>query len=181
MADEQRYIVFTAVGADRSGLVQHISRTIHEAGASIEDSRMAILGGEFALILLAAGSAEALGRVRDGRAALEERLGLAITLKDTTAATSGRRYLPYRLRVSGVDQPGIVSNISAILATHEVNVASLESRLQFAPLSGTPMFLLRAELQVPSELALSELRKTISDVCDAENLDFQLEPGSANV
>jgi glycine cleavage system regulatory protein len=56
-----------------------------------------------------------------------------------------------------------------------VNVASLDSRLAHAPLSGTPMFVLEAELQVPSELALSELRRELGALCDDENLDYVLE------
>jgi glycine cleavage system regulatory protein len=37
------------------------------------------------------------------------------------------------------------------------------------------MFVLSAELQVPSEVALSSLRRDIAAVCDEENLDFVLE------
>ena len=52
MDGDRRYVVLTAVGPDRPGLVNQLSSLIREAGASIEDSRMAILGGEFAMILL---------------------------------------------------------------------------------------------------------------------------------
>jgi glycine cleavage system transcriptional repressor len=83
--------------------------------------------------------------------------------------------LPYRLRVSGFDVPGIVASVSAVLAQRGVNVASLESRVQNAPLSGTPLFVLNAEIQVPSEVAVSALRKELATVCDEKNLDFLLE------
>ena len=55
MDENRRYMVLTAVGPDRPGLVNHLSSFIREADASIEDSRMAILGGEFAMILLISG------------------------------------------------------------------------------------------------------------------------------
>lgn len=177
MSAGPRYLVLTAVGRDRPGLVQRISRTIHEAGANLEDSRMAILGGEFALILLASGSPESMKELHGRRGALETELELTITLKETTPQQTGRNYLPYRLRVTGVDRPGIVARVSAILAGRDINVASLESRLQHAPLSGTPMFVLNAELQIPSEVALADLRRSIAAVCEEENFDFWLESG----
>ena len=43
------YLVLTALGPDRPGLVNEISAMVLAAGANLEDSRMAILGGEFAL------------------------------------------------------------------------------------------------------------------------------------
>ena len=176
MESERRYKVLTAVGRDRPGLVQKIAAAIHESGANLEDSRMAILGGEFALILLFSGSAQAVEAAKQRAGKLESELGLRVALDDTSRAAP-RSFLPYRLRVTGVDRPGIVVTVSNVLAGLEVNVASLESRVQNAPESGTPMFLLNAELQVPSETLLASLRKDLTAACDEEDLDFSLEGG----
>jgi glycine cleavage system transcriptional repressor len=138
---------------------------------------MAILGGEFALILLYSGTGQGMARVDAELPGLEERLQLRIAVRDTTRAASTRSHLPYRIRVSGVDRPGIVARVSHVLAIRGINVESLESRVSPAPHSGTPLFLLRAELQVPSETALSALRAELSQVCDEENLDLLLEAG----
>jgi glycine cleavage system transcriptional repressor len=70
--------------------------------------------------------------------------------------------------------------VAEILARRGVNVASLESRLAYVPESGTPLFVLEAELQVPSEVALTELRRELSAQCDEENLDLSLEPGQGS-
>jgi glycine cleavage system transcriptional repressor len=177
MSSDRRYMVLTAVGPDRPGLVQEISSAISESSANLEDSRMAILGGEFALILLFSGPPAAVGQVSDRCSTFESRLGLRVALHETKPSTKGQEFLPYRLRVSGFDRPGIVASISKVLAGMGVNVASLESRVQNAPLSGTPMFVLSAEVQVPSQLVLSSLRKELSAACDEENLDFSLEAG----
>ena len=135
---------------------------------------MAILGGEFALLLLVSGPETAAAAVEKGAAPLGERLGLRVLLK-RTGRGQRREYLPYRISVTGFDRPGIVLRISEILARRGVNVASLESHLAYAPLSGTPMFVLEAELQVPSEVVLAELRRELSSQCDEENLDLSLE------
>ena len=175
MTQDQGYLVLSAVGPDRPGLVNEISALIRDAPANLEDSRMAILGGEFAVILLVSGARTALERIESNRAALERKTGLTITLKQTARSEQRRNFLPYRIRVTGVDRPGIVHGITQVLAGRGVNVASLESRLAFAAESGTPMFVLEAELQVPSEMALSQLRRDLGSACEEDNLDFTFE------
>jgi glycine cleavage system transcriptional repressor len=171
---DKAYLVLTAVGPDRPGLVNELSQMIHAAGANLEDSRMAILGGEFALLLLVSGSEQAMAKVEQTGPSLGEELGLKLMLKRTMRRDSPRDFLSYQIRVTGVDRPGIVHAVASVLAKRGINVASLDSRVSYAPLSGTPMFTLEAELQVPSEVALSELRRELSAICDDENLDFVL-------
>lgn len=173
---DKTYLVLTAVGPDRPGLVSEIASAIHGAGANLEDSRMAILGGEFALLLLLSGPERAATAVEQAALPLGERLGLRV-LSKRTGPGRHRDFLPYRIGVTGLDRPGIVLRISEILARRGVNVASLESRVVYAPLSGTPLFVLEAELQLPSEVALSELRRELAAQCEEENLDVSLEPG----
>lgn len=173
-SSEKTYLVLTAVGPDRPGLVSEIASAIHGAGANLEDSRMAILGGEFALLLLLSGPEVAAAAVEKAAGPLGEKLGLRV-LSKRTGRGQKTAFLPYRISVTGLDRPGIVLRISEILARRGVNVASLESHLAYAPLSGTPMFVLEAELQVPSEVVLAELRRELSSQCDEENLDLSLE------
>ena len=174
--DENRgYVVLTAVGPDRPGLVNDLSALVGEAGANIEDSRMAILGGEFAVIMLLSGPAGVIDRTRQIAPQVESDLGLSCLLKETSPAHPPADYLLYRIAVTGVDRPGIVQAIAGILADRDINVASLESRLTYAPFSATPMFVLEADLQVPSKIVLSELRHDLAATCEEENLDFRLE------
>jgi glycine cleavage system transcriptional repressor len=172
--NDKTYLVLTAVGPDRPGLVSEIASAIHGAGANLEDSRMAILGGEFALLLLLSGSDAAAGAVERAAGPLGEKLGLRVISKRTGRGPR-KEFLPYRISVTGFDRPGIVLLISEILARRGVNVASLESHLAYVPESGTPLFVLEAELQVPSEVVLAELRRELSAQCDEENLDLSLE------
>ncbi len=172
---ERRYVILTAVGPDRPGLVQDISALIHQAGANLEDSRMAILGGEFALILLFSGEPPSVERATADVHASADRLGLRVALHETKRAVGAPLVTTYRLRVSGVDRPGIVAGVSKLLADRRINVASLESRVQHAPLTGTLMFHLGAEIQLPSDSAASSLGEVLTRVCDEESLEFSLE------
>ena len=178
MDGDRQYVVLTAVGPDHPGIVNDLSSLIEEVGANIEDSRMAILGGEFAVILLISGPAESIERAKEIGGRIEAELGLRCILKETSPAHPASDYLLYRIEVTGADRPGIVHAIAAIFASHGINVASLESRLSYAPFSATPMFVLDASLQIPSKTVLSEVRRELTAVCDEENLDFRLEPGA---
>ncbi|MCZ6785066.1 MAG: hypothetical protein O7G30_17340, partial [Proteobacteria bacterium] len=48
----KRWFILSAIGGDRPGLVADLARLIYDADANLEDSRMTILGSDFAVILL---------------------------------------------------------------------------------------------------------------------------------
>ena len=77
MEQKQRETVLvSASGRDQPGIVDSVSGVIFDAGANLEDSRMAILGGEFALFVLVVGNADQLESVRSGLAAVASELTL---------------------------------------------------------------------------------------------------------
>lgn len=172
---DKSYLVITAVGPDRPGIVSELSALIHRTGANLEDSRMAVLGGEFAVLLLVSGTDRALEATALAASESAGLLGLSVQHRSTTGPRRASNVLPYTLKVSGFDRPGIVQAITGVLARRRVNVSSLESRLAFAPHSGTPLFVLEADLEVPSETVLSELRRELVSKCDEENLDLTFE------
>lgn len=178
MSAEKKYMVLTAIGADRPGLVERVASLIHSAGGNLEDSRMAILGGEFALILLFSGEARVVEAIQQSHHDLALELALTMSVRPTIPQRQKSDYLPYKLRVAGVDRSGIVARVSALLTRRQVNVAALDSSLSYAAHSGTPLFQLRADLEIPSRLALASLRADLAAVCEEENLDFTLETSS---
>jgi glycine cleavage system transcriptional repressor len=171
----KRYMVLTAVGHDRPGLVQRIAALIHTEGGNLEDSRMAILGGEFALILLFSGSSNVVEAISSKHVALGEELELTMSLRSTVSQRPRGEYLAYRLKVVGEDRPGIVVQVTEVLSRMHINVAALDSSISHAAHSGTPMFQLLARLEIPSRTAFASLRSELARLCEQENLDFTLE------
>lgn len=167
-------MILTAVGPDQPGRVRQISAFIHDAGCNLEDSRMAVLAGEFALIVLFSGEEAAIAKIHQNREKLEADLGYQISLTDTArrAQSSG---LTYELRVGGVDQKGIVLAVSQVLAEYAINILSFDSKVSPAAFSGTPMYSLTANLKLESRSLLASLRNGIEKVCDEKNLSYSLE------
>ena len=62
-ASLQHYLVITALGADRPGIVNTITRHVSSCGCNIEDSRLAMLGDEFTFIMLLSGSWNAINLI----------------------------------------------------------------------------------------------------------------------
>jgi glycine cleavage system transcriptional repressor len=137
---------------------------------------MAVLGGEFAMLVLCSGTAEELAKAETEAGRTGGSLGLDVSFRDTRQSEARSGHLAYRLRVSALDHPGIVEAVSAVLAQRGVNVVSLQSHVVHQPLSGTPTFVLDADLHVPSDVILAELRRELAKVSEAENLDLALEP-----
>ena len=84
-------LVISALGDDRPGIVNDLSTVILEYGCSIADSRMSVLGGEFAVILLVSGNWDSIAKLEGALPGLGNRLSLLITFKRTVHGSSGHR------------------------------------------------------------------------------------------
>lgn len=171
-------IVF-ATGQDRPGIVDRIAGLAFESGANLEDSRMAILGGEFALVVLVSGRPEELERVKAGLPGLADELELTVQLKDTASGPEVRKHvqphLRYRVRGVAMDHPGIVHKVTHVLAQNGINVARLDTSLCNAPVTGTPVFSLEIEVEVPAHVSAMSLRAQLQEVAEAEDIDLELK------
>jgi glycine cleavage system transcriptional repressor len=172
------YLLLTASGPDRPGLVDELSAGLAGRGLNIEGSRMAVLGGEFAVILLASGPEAEIQRLAQDPGQLAGTSGLSLTAR-LTGPSSVRvmpASLPYRLVTAGMDHPGIVHNISQVLRRFEVNIEAMDTRVSPAPVSGAPMFTMTAELSVPAAVKIKRLRQALEDLGEELNMDLEFEP-----
>lgn len=167
-------LVVSAIGADRPGLIRDFSHQIRLRGGNIEDTRMTKMGGEFALLLLVTGSESSLSELVSAESTIESALDVVCSFKPTQ---SGQLLAGEVLRfsASGLDRAGIVERISQTLADHGVNVTSFLSRLENAPLSGTPLFVLETEARIPPETSRAKIVAELRGVCEREGLDLLLD------
>lgn len=166
-------IVLTVIGKDRPGLVGLLSQTVAELGGNWEQSRMARLGGRFAGILRVSIEPERVDALVE---ALQSLAGQGVRV---TVEPGGEGSLPEehrRLRVSllGQDRTGIIRDISAALASRGVNVESLETLCEDAPMGGGELFRMVAEIAVPSSLATGDLRAALEDLGNDLMVDIAL-------
>ena len=171
---QRSMLVVSVVGADRTGLVQSIAETVSAVGGNWEESRMARLAGQFAGILLVtvdpARSDELVGRLRKLEAS-----GLVVTVRPTEVPEQAAATVNVKLTLTANDRPGIVRDVSKILAERGCNVEELETEVTSAPMSGDAMFTARARLRAPATTALADLRAKLEALGSELMLDLAIE------
>ncbi len=173
------HLVVSAIGEDQPGTIERISRTVLEHQCNIDDARMAVLGGTFALIQLVSGPWNQLARLETALANLQGPLRLTITTRHTEGEQPRRTFLPYTLDVVSLDRPGIVHQISGFLAARGINIQDMATHTYRAAHTAAPMISVRMNIEVPEHVHIAQLREEFLDLCDAENFDGVLEPVKA--
>jgi glycine cleavage system regulatory protein len=147
-------LLLTVVGPDRPGLVRALAEAVAARNGSWLESRMARLAGQFAGIVLV----EAPDGLIDDLRGLESQ-GLRIAVQsgatgDPIPSNASR----LALEVVGNDRPGIVRDISQVLASHAVNIEDLATDMVSASFSGEPLFRLTATVRAPNAAAVDAVR-----------------------
>lgn len=164
-------LVITAVGPDRPGLIFDIATQITHRGGNIEDTKMSKLGGMFAVMMMVTGSESVLSGLMALREQWDAQFGVHCFLLNTHANLAAEPNV-WRFSASGLDRPGIVAHVSDLLAKRGVNVVSFLSRIEYAPLSGTPLFILEAECVLPASVASTNLEEDLRTACEKAGLEL---------
>ncbi|HQU16920.1 MAG: glycine cleavage system transcriptional repressor [Gammaproteobacteria bacterium] len=170
------FLVISALGGDRPGIVNELSLAILNCGCNVEDSRMTVLGGEFALILLVSGNWNTIAKLEGALAGLGERLSMTIISKRTEPRPPRDALLPYTVEVVCIDHPGIVHNLAEFFSSRDINIQELTTASYAAAHTGAPMFSVHLMISIPSSIQIAALREEFMDFCDALNLDAIMEP-----
>jgi glycine cleavage system transcriptional repressor len=170
------FLVISALGQDRPGIVNQITRAILDFGCNVEDSRMTVLGGEFALILMVSGGWDAIARMEDQLPSLQDTLGLTISTRRTEERTDTTGLVPYEIDVVSMDHPGIVHDVAEFFSNRDINIEEMNTGSYAAAHTGTPMFSLKMTIAVPATIPIAQLRDEFAEFCDDLNLDAALEP-----
>lgn len=176
MATQKTFLVISALGEDHPGIVNQLSKAILDHGCNIEDSRMTVLGGEFAAMLLVEGKWNTLAKIENALPELGRQLGMTIISKRTGERATKGNLLPYAVDVISMDHPGIVNNLAGFFAERNINIEDMSTSSYAAAHTGTPMFAVHMTVGIPADMHIAALREEFMDYCDRLNLDAVLEP-----
>ncbi len=176
MPPKKNYLVISALGKDRPGIVDRLSGAILDQGCNVNDARMTVLGGEFAILLMVEGNWNTLAKLEDSLPALQRELDLTMIAKRTEGRVAGKDLLPYAVEVVALDHPGIVHNLASFFSRRNINIEDMITTTYAAAHTGTPMFSVHMSVGIPADLHIASLRDEFMDFCDSLNLDAVLEP-----
>lgn len=171
----EKKVVLTLTGQDRVGIVEAVTEIFVKYGGNVEASRMARLGGEFAMLaLISLGEGELttleadLGNLRSA--------GFQIMLLPTSDdhAHKYAGWLPYQIEVLGADHEGIIHGLALHLAQQGINIESMETATVPAPMSGAPLFTMQAAVLVPPSLPYHQWSDTLEEIGDRMNVSVKV-------
>jgi glycine cleavage system transcriptional repressor len=177
-------VVLTVTGPDRVGIVEEVTQFLLDARGNVGTSRMARLGGEFAILMLATLPADAGGSARDAAASLEAAFaplasqGYRVSVIPT-ACDSGPEcatWPTYRIEVVGADHEGIVNEIVSGLSRSGITIESMETGTTDAPNTGALLFTMSAVVAVPPQLDEAVWRSDLETAAEASNVDAEVYP-----
>ena len=172
------YLVISAIGQDRPGIVDEISAFILAHECNVEDSRMAVLGGDFAVIMLVSGAQQHVHLLADHLPDLRAKSDLTMLSRPAHSPSAPKPLpvVPYLLKAVGMDHAGIVHNIAHLLAGLNINVESAETSTSHSPQTGTPIFAMHMKLTAPANLNPANIRSQLADLGEDLNVDITVEP-----
>jgi glycine cleavage system regulatory protein len=150
-------LVLTLIGPDRPGIVDSVSEVVVANGGNWLESRMAHLAGKFAGVLRVEVPEEQAAALEDALGRLETS-GLKIVVERSLAA-HGLRPHTLEIELIGVDRPGLVHEISTLLAAQHINVEELATDRPVAAHSGDRMFHARIRVIVPESTRVADVRQ----------------------
>jgi glycine cleavage system transcriptional repressor len=150
------------VGNDRPGIIAGLSNALAAIGVNLEDSRMTILRGQSAVVVIldAPGISDG-GHIEGALERIAEELNLFVVVRplpeEVPAPVSGDWFW---VLVDGADRPGIVAGIAEAILEVGGNIVELSSRL--VERDGRSGYVLRLSVTVPTGATIETLEGAVS-------------------
>ena len=168
------YSVLSLIGPDRPGIVDEVSHILAAGSCNIEDSRMAVLGGEFGLLMLLSGEPEAAKKAVEAAKRWAEAQKMLVIAKPTKPPAQPEG-ASARISLEIPDRPGIVNKVSHFLAEHGANVESLQTSVIRAPFTGTPIFSMNISVSSGGKLPIEQLRGALHSLAEDEDITIAVD------
>ena len=172
----------TSIGHDRPGIVAAVTRVLLDRGCNLEDTAMSILRGQFAMVLVvAAPEGSDAGDLE--RALLDETASFDLVvavreLQEDVATRDDTGAGRCTVVVYGPDHPGIVHLVAQQLASRDVNIVDVTTRVSG---TGGALYSMVMEVVLPPGLAAAELESALAGAAEADDLTVRVTPADADL
>ena len=175
MTPGHNYLIVSALGTHRAGIVSELSRTYAQYGCQILSAKINLLGQELAAFFLLAGNWGAIARLEAALPALEQKLSIALHSRRTQEVSSESALMSYTAHIIAVDRPGILNELMDLFQKETVLVEEVCTNT-YINHSHTTMLNLQLKIHIPTSTHLANLRDTFMNYCDQHNFEGFLEP-----
>lgn len=154
-------LLISVFGDDRPGIVQRLSEVVRNQGGNWLESRLSHLGGKFSGLILAEFPAEAIDVACNQLNTLSE-LTLDIRAELLADDTANKQRID--IEVIGNDKAGIIHEITDTLSRSLVNVETLDSQIEAAPMSGGDIFRANIVAGMPESIDIADIQEALESI-----------------
>lgn len=171
----RKQLVVTASGRDRAGILEELAGLIVRFDGNVEASRMARMGGDFAMLMFISAPEETVHGLSDAFAALEDaRFDIRARLSEALEPADEPGTVSCAITVLGADHLGIIHQVARYLAEQGVNIDTMSTEVTAAPMSGTPLFTMSASVRIPANLSVDDLRDALDYIGEEVGVDTKV-------
>lgn len=168
------YLVVTAIGDDRPGIVSQLAKVASDCDCDIVDSRMAIFGNEFTLIMMLSGTWSTITKLETTLSKASMALGLLTVMKRTSQHTPQTYASRIEVIFEGQDQRGTMQKITEFLASQSLDLAAVRSHAEENAKLGKMQHVYFA-INIPEHKNLVELEQGIEKLAKSMSLNCHIK------
>lgn len=168
-------VILTAIGGDRPGLTQALADAVFQAGGNWLESHLAHLGGHYVGSVLVELDAGALPALEIAVADVAARgLHVSIVPAGDEPAAASAAGAPLSIEVVGQDRPGIVREVTSVLAGLGVNIEDFTSATENGAWSGERLFRAKAHVSLPADVSADRVTAALEAISGEIMVDFAI-------
>ena len=167
-------LVLTVIADDQPGIIEAVSSTLKKHSGNWTKSSMSSLAGQFAGILLASIPDDRIEACCVDLQALESR-GLKIIVRTCNDEVTAKEVDEFSMQLVGNDRPGIVHEITTVLARNDVSVKEFETSVESASMSSGSIFKASAHLLVPEGSDIHTLEDELENLANDLMVDIKFK------
>lgn len=163
-------VILTVVGSDRPGLTRAIADAVFAAGGNWLESHLSRLGGKYVGSVLVELPEKRLDELEKAVCGIDA-FGINVDIIGS-ANTDERAGQSLTIEIVGQDRPGIVREVTTVLAGMEVNIEDFATAIEGSAWSGAPLFKGKMTLLIPENLSTDIVREALEGISGEIMVDF---------
>ncbi|CAN5256335.1 glycine cleavage system protein R [soil metagenome] len=169
-------LVIAVLGNPTAGSINELTKLASSCECNVIESRMMVLGSKFTANMHLAGNWNAIAKFETLLPVLEKKLDVRIVAQRTSLENQLLDQLPYVAYIIALSQPIVLHEVTSFFADQGIDIRELYSESYTTKHTQAIMLSITLTVNVPTTIAIADLRERFQIFCDRCNYDGVMEP-----